>query len=162
MSSSGLPSQAFEYIMYNPGLMSEKDYPYTAIVCKLAALPQHKPNKIMNPYLITFDSSSVSKSGWYLQVPTRKSSCLCEGCDEHHSSKWSSVSFSEINVYTEWLWVMTFFSATYQYDEMGIVDAVATRNPVSFAFEVTPDFMHYRQGVYSRWEEVTERTREHY
>lgn len=42
------------------------------------------------------------------------------------------------------------FSATWQYDEMGIVDAVATRNPVSFAFEVTSDFMHYRQGVYSR------------
>lgn len=32
MSSSGLPSQAFEYIMYNKGLMTEDDYPYNAIV----------------------------------------------------------------------------------------------------------------------------------
>lgn len=37
-----------------------------------------------------------------------------------------------------------------QYDEMGMVDAVATRNPVSLAFEVTSDFMHYSQGVYTR------------
>uniref|UniRef100_A0A667WWS9 Cathepsin H n=1 Tax=Myripristis murdjan TaxID=586833 RepID=A0A667WWS9_9TELE len=35
------------------------------------------------------------------------------------------------------------------YDEMGMVDAVATHNPVSFAFEVTSDFMSYRDGVYS-------------
>lgn len=37
-----------------------------------------------------------------------------------------------------------------QYDEMELVDAVGTRNPVSFAFEVTSDFMHYSKGVYSR------------
>ena len=30
--NSGLPSQAFEYIHYNPGLMQEKDYPYKAKV----------------------------------------------------------------------------------------------------------------------------------
>lgn len=29
---SGLPSHAFEYIMYNKGLMTEEDYPYTAKV----------------------------------------------------------------------------------------------------------------------------------
>nr|ACQ57993.1 Cathepsin H precursor [Anoplopoma fimbria] len=28
--NGGLPSQAFEYIMYSKGLMTEKDYPYTA------------------------------------------------------------------------------------------------------------------------------------
>lgn len=38
-----------------------------------------------------------------------------------------------------------------QYDEMEMEDAVATRNPVSFAFEVTSDFMHYSRGVYTRW-----------
>lgn len=32
LSSSGLPSQAFEYIMYNKGLMTEETYPYTAYV----------------------------------------------------------------------------------------------------------------------------------
>uniref|UniRef100_A0AAY5EVL1 Cathepsin H n=1 Tax=Electrophorus electricus TaxID=8005 RepID=A0AAY5EVL1_ELEEL len=35
------------------------------------------------------------------------------------------------------------------YDEMGMVDAVARLNPVSFAFEVTSDFMLYQKGVYS-------------
>uniref|UniRef100_A0A7N6A4R7 Cathepsin H n=1 Tax=Anabas testudineus TaxID=64144 RepID=A0A7N6A4R7_ANATE len=38
------------------------------------------------------------------------------------------------------------------YDEMGMVDAVGTRNPVSFAFDVTSDFMHYDQGVYTSTE----------
>ncbi|KAI2653612.1 Pro-cathepsin H [Labeo rohita] len=36
-----------------------------------------------------------------------------------------------------------------KYDEMGMVDAVARLNPVSFAYEVTSDFMHYRDGVYT-------------
>ena len=31
-----------------------------------------------------------------------------------------------------------------------MVEAVALYNPVSFAFEVTSDFMMYRKGVYSR------------
>uniref|UniRef100_A0AAR2IW92 Cathepsin H n=1 Tax=Pygocentrus nattereri TaxID=42514 RepID=A0AAR2IW92_PYGNA len=35
------------------------------------------------------------------------------------------------------------------YDEMGMVDAVARFNPVSFAYEVTNDFMFYTGGVYS-------------
>lgn len=38
-----------------------------------------------------------------------------------------------------------------QYDEKAMVDAVARLNPVSFAFEVTADFMHYKEGVYTRW-----------
>lgn len=37
-----------------------------------------------------------------------------------------------------------------QYDEKAMVDAVARLNPVSFAFEVTADFMHYKEGVYTR------------
>ncbi len=37
-----------------------------------------------------------------------------------------------------------------QYDEKAMVDVVARLNPVSFAFEVTEDFMHYKDGVYRR------------
>lgn len=48
----------------------------------------------------------------------------------------------------------TKISLLLQYDEKGMEDAVATRNPVSLAFEVTSDFMHYSSGVYSRWAEV--------
>lgn len=41
-------------------------------------------------------------------------------------------------------------AALLQYDEDGMVEAVGRHNPVSFAFEVTSDFMHYRKGVYSK------------
>uniref|UniRef100_A0A674CR85 Cathepsin H n=1 Tax=Salmo trutta TaxID=8032 RepID=A0A674CR85_SALTR len=41
---------------------------------------------------------------------------------------------------------------TLQYDEMGMVDAVARFNPVSLAYEVTSDFMHYDGGVYTSME----------
>ena len=37
-----------------------------------------------------------------------------------------------------------------QNDEEAMVEAVALHNPVSFAFEVTADFMMYRKGIYSR------------
>ncbi|XP_069768083.1 pro-cathepsin H [Narcine bancroftii] len=36
-----------------------------------------------------------------------------------------------------------------EYDEDGMKDAVARLNPVSFAFQVTNDFMHYSSGIYS-------------
>ncbi|XP_071771678.1 pro-cathepsin H [Centroberyx gerrardi] len=85
----GLPSQAFEYIMYNKGLMAEDDYPYKA-----------------------FDQS-------------------CK-----YRPELAAAFVKEVMNITA-------------YDEMGMVDAVATRNPVSFAYEVTDDFMHYHQGVYS-------------
>uniref|UniRef100_A0A3P9D5J3 BLM RecQ like helicase n=1 Tax=Maylandia zebra TaxID=106582 RepID=A0A3P9D5J3_9CICH len=39
-----------------------------------------------------------------------------------------------------------------RYNEMELVDAVGTHNPVSFAFEVTSDFMSYHQGVYTSTE----------
>ncbi|KAM9854940.1 pro-cathepsin H [Aulostomus maculatus] len=87
--NGGLPSQAFEYIMYNKGLMTETDYPYTAF----------------------------------------------EGICKYHAELAAAFVKDVMNI-TE-------------YDEMGMVDAVATRNPVSFAFEVTSDFMHYEQGVYT-------------
>ncbi|XP_064838817.1 pro-cathepsin H-like [Oncorhynchus masou masou] len=35
------------------------------------------------------------------------------------------------------------------YEEKGMVDAVARLNPVSFGYEVTDDFLHYKDGVYS-------------
>uniref|UniRef100_A0A8B9RCP3 Cathepsin H n=1 Tax=Astyanax mexicanus TaxID=7994 RepID=A0A8B9RCP3_ASTMX len=38
------------------------------------------------------------------------------------------------------------------YDEMGMVDAVARLNPVSFAYQVTSDFMSYTSGVYTSTE----------
>lgn len=90
--NGGLPSQAFEYIMYNKGVMTEDDYPYTAMdgTCK------YKPER-------------------------------------------AAAFVKEVMNITA-------------YDEMGMVDAVATRNPVSFAFEVTSDFMHYQQGVYTSTE----------
>ncbi|PWA14314.1 hypothetical protein CCH79_00012222, partial [Gambusia affinis] len=89
LSPSGLPSQAFEYIMYNKGLMTEKDYPYTSVEGKC----YYKPSM-------------------------------------------AAAFVKEVRNITA-------------YDEMGMVDAVGTRNPVSFAFEVTSDFMHYHQGVYT-------------
>ncbi|KAI1889428.1 hypothetical protein AGOR_G00162770 [Albula goreensis] len=87
--NGGLPSQAFEYIKYNKGLMTEKDYPYTAQdgTCK------YKPEL-------------------------------------------AAASVKEVVNITK-------------YVEMDMVDAVARYNPVSFAYEVTEDFMHYQEGVYS-------------
>ncbi|XP_063334150.1 pro-cathepsin H-like [Pelmatolapia mariae] len=35
------------------------------------------------------------------------------------------------------------------YDEKAMVDAVARLNPVTFGFDVTADFKHYKEGVYS-------------
>lgn len=37
-----------------------------------------------------------------------------------------------------------------QNDEKAMVDAVARLNPVTFSFDVTADFMHYKEGVYTR------------
>ncbi|KAK5867420.1 hypothetical protein PBY51_011913 [Eleginops maclovinus] len=90
--NGGLPSQAFEYIMYNKGLMTEEDYPYKAI-----------------------EHTCVYKPGL------------------------AAAFVKDVVNITE-------------YDEMGMVDAVATLNPVSFAFEVTSDFMHYSTGVYTSTE----------
>ncbi|XP_060755035.1 pro-cathepsin H [Neoarius graeffei] len=90
--NGGLPSQAFEYIMYNKGLMTENDYPY---------IGADRPCKY-NPQLAAAFVKDV------------------------------------VNIT--------------KYDEMGIVDAVARLNPVSIAFEVLPEFMHYESGVYSSTE----------
>ncbi|XP_042351900.1 pro-cathepsin H [Plectropomus leopardus] len=88
----GLPSQAFEYIMYNKGLMTEEDYPYTSFEGSCAYKPEQAAAFVKEVVNIT------------------------------------------------------------AYDEMGMVDAVATRNPVSFAFDVTSDFMSYSEGVYTSTE----------
>ncbi|XP_028287007.1 pro-cathepsin H [Parambassis ranga] len=90
--NGGLPSQAFEYIMYNKGLMTEQDYPYKAVEGICLYKPQLAAAFVKDVMNIT------------------------------------------------------------AYDEMGMVDAVATRNPVSLAFEVTSDFMHYDKGVYTSTE----------
>lgn len=87
--NGGLPSQAFEYIMYNKGLMTEKDYPYTSF----------------------------------------------EGPCKYKAELAAAHVREVVNITA--------------YNEMEMVDAVGTHNPVSFAFEVTSDFMHYSQGVYT-------------
>ncbi|NXX77684.1 CATH protein, partial [Urocolius indicus] len=91
--SGGLPSQAFEYILYNKGLMGEDTYPYRAKsqarrVCELSSARAHQVTNDLGILLL-------------------------------------------------------------QYDEDGMVEAVGRHNPVSFAFQVTANFMHYRKGVYS-------------
>uniref|UniRef100_A0AAQ4QWM4 Cathepsin H n=1 Tax=Gasterosteus aculeatus aculeatus TaxID=481459 RepID=A0AAQ4QWM4_GASAC len=88
----GLPSQAFEYIKYNNGLMTEEDYPYKG-----------------HDDTCQFESSLAA--AFVLDV---------------------------VNITS--------------YDEKAMVDAVARLNPVSFAFEVTADFMHYKEGVYTSTE----------
>ncbi|XP_006030868.1 pro-cathepsin H [Alligator sinensis] len=87
--SGGLPSQAFEYILYNKGLMGEDTYPYRAEngTCKF------QPDKA-----IAFVKEVVNIT---------------------------------------------------LYDELGMMQAVGTHNPVSFAFQVTEDFMQYSKGIYS-------------
>uniref|UniRef100_A0A1A7Y3W4 Pro-cathepsin H n=1 Tax=Iconisemion striatum TaxID=60296 RepID=A0A1A7Y3W4_9TELE len=87
--NGGLPSQAFEYIMFNKGLMTEHHYPYKAV----------------------------------------EGICM-------YNPKLAAAFVKEVMNITA-------------YDETGMVDAVGTHNPVSFAFEVTADFMHYKQGVYT-------------
>ncbi|XP_033022707.1 pro-cathepsin H [Lacerta agilis] len=87
--SGGLPSQAFEYILYNKGLMGEDDYPYTA---------QNGTCKFQGQKAVAFVKKVVNIT---------------------------------LN------------------DEQGMVEAVGRYNPLSFAFEVTDDFMLYTKGVYS-------------
>ncbi|XP_037011823.2 pro-cathepsin H [Artibeus jamaicensis] len=85
----GLPSQAFEYIRYNKGIMSENSYPYQGkdSNCKF------RPEKAI---AFVKDVANITLN-----------------------------------------------------DEAAMVEAVALYNPVSFAFEVTSDFMLYKKGIYS-------------
>ncbi|XP_034726535.1 pro-cathepsin H-like [Etheostoma cragini] len=85
----GLPSQAFEYIKYSKGLMTEEDYPYKG----------HDDSCHFEPALAAAFVRDV------------------------------------VNITS--------------YDEKAMVDAVARLNPVSFAFQVKADFMHYKEGVYT-------------
>ncbi|EQB78841.1 pro-cathepsin H-like protein [Camelus ferus] len=87
----GLPSQAFEYIRYNRGIMGEDTYPYKGKDddCKF------QPSKA-----IAFVKDVVNIT---------------------------------------------------MNDEASMVEAVGLHNPVSFAFEVTNDFLLYRKGIYSRY-----------
>uniref|UniRef100_G1SQF0 Pro-cathepsin H n=3 Tax=Oryctolagus cuniculus TaxID=9986 RepID=G1SQF0_RABIT len=85
----GLPSQAFEYILYNKGIMGEDSYPYRAMEGRCKFQPQKAIAFVKDVANITLN------------------------------------------------------------DEEAMVEAVALYNPVSFAFEVTEDFMQYRKGIYS-------------
>ncbi|CAM5146070.1 unnamed protein product [Eretmochelys imbricata] len=87
--SGGLPSQAFEYILYNKGLQGEDTYPYKA---------QNGTCKFQPEKAIAFVKDVVNIT---------------------------------------------------LYDELGMVEAVGKHNPVSFAFEVTDDFLGYKKGIYS-------------
>ncbi|KAJ3593972.1 hypothetical protein NHX12_006305 [Muraenolepis orangiensis] len=87
--NGGLPSQAFEYIKYNRGIMTEEDYPYHGT----EALCQFQPG---------LEAAFVR---------------------------------DVVNITS--------------YDEKAMVDVVARLNPVSLGFEVTSDFMHYKEGVYT-------------
>ncbi|XP_047397057.1 pro-cathepsin H [Sciurus carolinensis] len=85
----GLPSQAFEYILYNKGIMGEDTYPYLGKDSNCKFQPEKAIAFVKDVANITLN------------------------------------------------------------DEEAMVEAVALYNPVSFAFEVTEDFMLYKSGVYS-------------
>ncbi|NWT76142.1 CATH protein, partial [Prunella himalayana] len=112
--SGGLPSQAFEYILYNRGLMGEDSYPYRAKVPSTAP-----PCWWSRPGTASHSSSLSPQNGTCKFQPEK------------------AIAF-----------VKDVINIT-QYDEDGMVEAVGKHNPVSFAFEVTSDFMLYRKGVYS-------------
>ncbi|NXV09143.1 CATH protein, partial [Cettia cetti] len=115
--SGGLPSQAFEYILYNKGLMGEDSYPYRAKVS--SGCSQHSPRGTAGPGTGSNSSSLSPQNGTCKFQPEK------------------AIAF-----------VKDVINIT-QYDEDGMVEAVGKHNPVSFAFEVTSNFMHYRKGVYS-------------
>lgn len=94
--NGGLPSQAFEYIMYNGGLDSMKSYPY---VCG--------------------DGDCKPTSG---------------SCKYKEDS--IGVRVTAVHNFTE-------------LDEQSMMEVVGLQQPVSVAFEVVDDLMHYTSGVYS-------------
>jgi len=86
--NGGLPSQAFEYIMYNGGHDTEESYPYTGVTGK---------------------------------------TCL-------YDSKPAALVSDVVNITAN--------------DEHELYQAVATKGPVSIAFQVASDFHNYKSGVY--------------
>lgn len=87
--NGGLPSQAFEYVKYAPGIMQESDYPYTA---KDGSCAYDQTKTVLNVM--------------------------------------GSVNITAM-------------------DENEMAQALVGYQPVSIAFEVVDDFMHYKEGVYS-------------
>jgi hypothetical protein len=71
-----------------------------------------------------------------------------------HSSGTPAPTFRQQAINMEGRWEMPCMSVSPsvcpQNDEAAMVEAVALYNPVSFAFEVTEDFLMYKSGVYSR------------
>uniref|UniRef100_A0A087X0D5 Cathepsin H n=3 Tax=Hominidae TaxID=9604 RepID=A0A087X0D5_HUMAN len=108
----GLPSQAFEYILYNKGIMGEDTYPYQGKdgYCKFQ--PGKAIGFVKDVANITIQLSASCRRGYEHVLDT---ACV----------------------------------KLRRYDEEAMVEAVALYNPVSFAFEVTQDFMMYRTGIYS-------------
>lgn len=92
LSFRGLPSQAFEYIKYNKGLMTEQDYPYTAMV-------SHQEIKVVNCFWYMF---FIELRCVFLYVLL----CKCVYFDH----KWVCPMFNMLNKwnkkYKDWLYVL--------------------------------------------------------
>lgn len=77
----GLPSQAFEYILYNGGLMGEDTYPYRARVGLL-------PGRVRGRWALCAPGSNHLVSSflaeWHLQVPGQGGRCLCKRRGQHY------------------------------------------------------------------------------
>lgn len=88
MSRRGLPSQAFEYILYNKGLMGEDSYPYRAKV--FPAQPRPLRRSRARHRLQQLLSVPTER---HLQVPAREGHCLCQGCYQYHSGEAPRAAF---------------------------------------------------------------------
>ena len=95
--------------------------------------------------------------GQALQFQACVGSCFCERRCQHNKCEYalncptayiSATHTTALNYFVHLLFHLPLCQS--QYDEKGMVDAVARLNPVSFGYEVTADFIHYKEGVYSR------------
>lgn len=139
--------------------MTEADYPYRAYVSlRSAVLTSLTQDRLKFDVIIFVLNCSVLLllllfTGRLVCVSAGTRCCFRKRSDEHNSREWRnhrkdhSLGFNNGIIWERCLVIL-------QYDEAGLEDSVATRNPVSFAFEVTSDFMSYDQGVYTRSDTV--------